>query len=226
MDQIKENNINKYFIIILLLVILILGLIGYIVYDKVIMNKDETLEIVDKTKENKEEIKTVITKEEAENFLNELVSDSVSVDLLISNTDEEIFLNSIRYLTLKDKYTKNDNYFIFNQNDIIDLARKYYMKDNFDYIHSDNSFEYDSTNKTYRSLLNFGLFSPGPSFDKTRIIENFNYEADVATVTYQVKVTHDTSQLVTPEDVVNIKNYNIKLVKVNNELRIQSITLE
>ena len=226
MDQIKENNINKYFIIILLLVILILGLIGYIVYDKVIMNKDETLEIVDKTKENKEEIKTVITKEEAENFLNELVSDSVSVDLLISNTDEEIFLNSIRYLTLKDKYTKNDNYFIFNQNDIIDLARKYYMKDNFDYIHSDNSFEYDSTNKTYRSLLNFGLFSPGPSFDKTRIIENFNYEADVATVTYQVKVTHDTSQLVTPEDVVNIKNYNIKLVRVNNELRIQSITLE
>ena len=226
MDQIKENNINKYFIIILLLVILILGLIGYIVYDKVIMNKDETLEIVDKTKENKEEIKTVITKEEAENFLNELVSDSVSVDLLISNTDEEIFLNSIRYLTLKDKYTKNDNYFIFNQNDIIDLARKYYMKDNFDYIHSDNSFEYDSTNKTYRSLLNFGLFSPGPSFDKTRIIEKFNYEADVATVTYQVKVTYDTSQLVTPEDAVNIKTYNIKLVRVNNELRIQSITLE
>ena len=50
MDQIKENNINKYFIIILLLVILILGFIGYIVYEKVIMKKEETLEIVDKTK--------------------------------------------------------------------------------------------------------------------------------------------------------------------------------
>ena len=226
MEQVKEKNINKYFIIILLLLILILGLVGYIIYDKV-NNKDKTLEIVEeKEEENKPSINNTITKEEAENFLNELVSDSVSVDLLISNTDEEIFLNSIRYLTLKDKYTKNDNYFIFNQNDIIDLARKYYMKDNFDYIYSDNSFEYDSTNKTYRSLLNFGLFSPGPSFDKNRIIENFSYEADVATVTYQVKVTYDTSQLVTLEDAVNIKNYNIKLVRVNNELRIQSITLE
>ena len=229
MEQVKENKKKNFIIIIILLVVVNLGLVGYIVYDKFNEKKEESSENTEKleeiekdNKENNEEVNSVITKEEAENFLNELVSDSVTVDLLISNTDEEVFMNSIRYLSLKEKYTKNGNDFIFKQSDIVDLARKYYMKDNFDYIYNNtNFFVYDSTNKTYQSGLNFGLFSSSPSFEKTKTIENFSYESGVASLTYNVKVTYDASLVA---DNVSIRNYHIKLIKVNEELRIKSIS--
>ena len=163
----ENKNKKKYLILIILLIVMVFGLSGYIVYDKVI-DKNEDNIVEEDEKSNKKQY-SVITKEEAEIFLNNLVKDYVYVDLLISNSDEEIFLNSIRSLYLNKQYTQSGDYYVFKQKDIKDLARKYYMNENFEYIYTstNSGFEYDSTSQTYRSLLNFGLFSTGPAFEKT-----------------------------------------------------------
>ena len=114
------------------------------------------------------------TKQEARTFLNDLVSDSLARDLLIAETDETMFINAITYLTFNKKYTKDDNNYIFSQKDINDIAYKYYMRNNFNYISNDKNFVYDSANQTYSSGLNFDLSSPGPSYVKTRTMSDFN----------------------------------------------------
>ena len=196
----ENKNKKKYLILIILLIVMVFGLSGYIVYDKVI-DKNEDNIVEEDEKSNKKQY-SVITKEEAEIFLNNLVKDYVYVDLLISNSDEEIFLNSIRSLYLNKQYTQSGDYYVFKQKDIKDLARKYYMNENFEYIYTstNSGFEYDSTSQTYRSLLNFGLFSTGPAFEKTKVIESFNYDSGVASLTYQFKIVYDSTYLANPDD--------------------------
>lgn len=221
----ENKNKKKYLILIILLIVMVFGLSGYIVYDKVI-DKNEDNIVEEDEKSNKKQY-SVITKEEAEIFLNNLVKDYVYVDLLISNSDEEIFLNSIRSLYLNKQYTQSGDYYVFKQKDIKDLARKYYMNENFEYIYTstNSGFEYDSTSQTYRSLLNFGLFSTGPAFEKMKVIESFNYDSGVASLTYQVKIVYDSTYLANPDDNTKVYNYQIELIKVNEELRIKSISL-
>ena len=221
----ENKNKKKYLILIILLIVMAFGLSGYIVYDKVI-DKNEDNIVEEDEKSNKKQY-SVITKEEAEIFLNNLVKDYVYVDLLISNSDEEIFLNSIRSLYLNKQYTQSGDYYVFKQKDIKDLARKYYMNENFEYIYTstNSGFEYDSTSQTYRSLLNFGLFSTGPAFEKTKVIESFNYDSGVASLTYQFKIVYDSTYLANPDDNTKVYNYQIELIKVNEELRIKSISL-
>lgn len=213
----KKNTGLLVLVVISILLVLCLG--GYVVYDKVIV-KENPKQVIEDPKQNIDDVKPIITKEEAATFLNELVDDSVSDDLLISNSDEEVFINSIKYLVLKEKYTKENDKFIFSLLDIKNLARKYYMKDNFEYINNDSKFVYDSSNQTIYSELNFGLFGIGPSIKKTKSIVDFNYDKDIdtATLTYNVKVAYD-EVLADPED----RTYNIKLIKVNEELRIKEI---
>lgn len=221
----ENKNKKKYLILIILLIVMVFGLSGYIVYDKVI-DKNEDNIVEEDEKSNKKQY-SVITKEEAEIFLNNLVKDYVYVDLLISNSDEEIFLNSIRSLYLNKQYTQSGDYYVFKQKDIKDLARKYYMNENFEYIYTstNSGFEYDSTSQTYRSLLNFGLFSTGPAFEKMKVIESFNYDSGVASLTYQFKIVYDSTYLANPDDNTKVYNYQIELIKVNEELRIKSISL-
>lgn len=221
----ENKNEKKYLILIILLIIMVFGLSGYIVYDKVIDKNEDN--IVEEDEKSNEKQYSVITKEEAEIFLNNLVKDYVYVDLLISNSDEEIFLNSIRSLYLNKQYTQSGDYYVFKQKDIKDLARKYYMNENFEYIYTstNSGFEYDSASQTYRSLLNFGLFSTGPAFEKTKVIENFNYDSGVASLTYQVKIVYDSTYLANPDDNTKVYTYQIELIKVNEELRIKSISL-
>ena len=211
-DVIKKRNVFKGICFVFLLIII--GLVIYILNDKKIINLSN----------KNEKSSSVITLKESKKFLNELVSSSVSDDLLISNSNEDIFINCIKHLVLKKQYIKND-YYIFKQEDIKDLARKYYMKDNYEYISTDGNFEYDSYAKTYSSGLEFGLFSSGPTFKKTRKVKDFYYGSGVAKLTYQVKIVYDKSQFENANDNVSVNSYHIKLIKKGGELRIKSISL-
>ena len=215
----SNKSVKKYIIAIVVLILLVLGLTGYIVYDKIIA-KDNT--------EEDEKIAELITKDEAKTFLDGLVNETVNDDLLIVSTDEEIFANAIKYLFLNNKYTKEEDLFIFKQNDIIDIARKYYNNDNYSYITNDVNFTYNSENKTFSSALEFGLFeSFGPKFTKTKTISDFASKEDVASFTYSVKYEYDkTDERTLVMENPEVRNYVVELIKVNNELRIKSVTLK
>ena len=64
----ENKNKKKYLILIILLIVMVFGLSGYIVYDKVI-DKNEDNIVEEDEKSNKKQY-SVITKEEAEIFLN------------------------------------------------------------------------------------------------------------------------------------------------------------
>ena len=212
----SDKSVKKYVVTIVVLVLLVLGLAGYIVYDKMIA-KDE--------KEESNKVVDLITKEEAKAFLDGLVNETVSDDLLVGSTDEEIFANAIKYLFINNKFTKEENIWIFKQSDINDAARKYYNRENFSYVTDDVNFSYDSEKKTFSSALEFGLFDDlGPSFTKTREITEFDAKEDVAALTYVVTLEYDK----TDDRTINMTNplvrtYSIELIKVNNELRIKSV---
>lgn len=175
------------------------------------------------------EIDYNITKEEAEEFLNELAPDSIHQNLLIAGDDEMIFYRCLQYFTLSEKYvSKNDNVYVFNQSDFKDLARKYYMNDDFDYVKGREGIivKYDESNKTITATINIGLFGTAPEFKKTKSITEFNFENNIADLVYNINNTY-----IEPiEDsngntiVENNINYHIKLAKVNNEIRIKEIS--
>ena len=224
--NIEEKKSKAYIVIIVLPLLMVFGFGGYIVYDKM-MTKEEMIddaEVEAKSEEQKEVVEDAITLEEAEKFLNYLVSDSFAEDLLIAETDEQVFVNAIKHLTLNKKYKKDGDQYIFNQKDIEDLAYKYYMRDNYNYISNDVNFVYNDSNQTYSSGLNFGLSSTGPSYKKTRTITDFNYADNVATLIYNVKVVYDSTELVDTENVVDIRIYKIKLIRENSNLRINEIS--
>lgn len=258
---IKENKgIKWYVVVIICLSLIVLGLGGYILYDKLgskeeANDKKEVLdvtidnnekekdkdsdvkedkevesdssEIVKEEKKNTMDISNiggVITKEEAEAFLNDLVPTNVPLDLLIAETDEDIFFTSIRYLILNKKDTKDGERFVFKNSDIKDLAYKYYMRDNYDFITKDDRFVYDSSNQTYSSALDWGLFGTFIPFEKTREITDFNYSNNIATFNYCVKLIYDPKEHPDPENNIETTNYAIKLVKQNGVLRIYEIS--
>lgn len=258
---IKENKgIKWYVVVIICLSLIVLGLGGYILYDKLgskeeANDKKEVLdvtidnnekekdkdsdvkedkevesdssEIVKEEKKNTMDISNiggVITKEEAEAFLNDLVPTNVPLDLLIAETDEDIFFTSIRYLILNKKDTKDGERFVFKNSDIKDLAYKYYMRDNYDFITKDDRFVYDSSNQTYSSALDWGLFGTFIPFEKTREITGFNYSNNIATFNYCVKLIYDPKEHPDPENNIETTNYAIKLVKQNGVLRIYEIS--
>lgn len=244
----EQKKSKVYIAIFALLFLVVFGFCGYIIYDKLNEKKvskesnekssnindvtnvvnDLPEETNEKTDNKKDIIKggEELTEEEARTFLNDLVSDSLARDLLIAETDETIFINAITYLTFNKKYTKDGNNYIFSQKDISDIAYKYYMRNNFNYISNDKNFVYDSANQTYSSGLNFDLSSPGPSYVKTRTMSDFNFADGVASVTYTVKIVYDSTQLANPDDNVTIRNYKIKIVKDNGILRISDISLK
>ena len=231
-----------FFLIVVLILLIIVDIGGFVFYNNSNVNRvskessnkikseDETVNDISKESNNNEinledfnedyDKTAIITKEEAEEFLNALCSEKVSPDLLISKTDEDIFLNSLRYLSINDKFNKDGDQFIITRKDIKDLARKYYMKSNYDYISDDKSFTYDDSSQIYRSGLRFDLFSPGPSFEKTRSITAFKCESGVATLTYNVYLKY--LDQATPSEINT--DYIIKLYKVNGELRIKGIS--
>lgn len=227
-----KKVIKWYVVVIVCLSLIVLGLGGYIVYDKLgskeeVNDKNEVLDITTDEKDKAiadGNIGDVITKEEAEAFLNDLVPTDMPIDLLIANTDEEIFTTSIQYLVLNKKDTKDGDFFVFKNSDIKDLAYKYYMRDNYDYITKDDRFVYDSSSQTYKSELNWGLFGTFIPFEKTREITDFNYSNNIATFNYCVKLIYDPKEHPDPENNIETTNYAIKLVKQNGVLRIYEIS--
>ena len=234
----EKNNTKKYIFIIVLLLIVILALGGYIVYDKVVKNEKIPVTNEKENKDKKESVteqKNNITKEEVNSFLKGMALNSGNVTLFLfnnlddseylSNTDEHVFFNSISYLVFSNKYVKNGDLYVFNEGDIRDLARIYYMKDNFQYITTDSNFVYDSANKTFSSKLDFGLSYIGPNIiERTADITQFDVVDGEAQLVYNVKTVKDSSMFANPDDAVSDLNYKINIVKIDGELRIKSIS--
>ena len=218
----KKKSNSAIIIIVLLLVILALG--GYIVYDKLSAKEEAPVKEETKEKETKKE-EDVITQEEAEAFLKELIFDNDPSELLVAEDDKTVFINSIKYLVFSGKYTKEGDQYILSQKDIQDLAYRYYMRDSFDYITDNPNFVYDADSQTYRSGLNFGLTGPHLPFERTITINDFDYHDGVATFNYVIKhVITDTEYLADPNDNVHINTYHVKLVRENNVLRVKELS--
>ena len=221
---VPKKKSNGYIIVIVLLGVLVLGLCGYIVYDK--MNAKEEAPVKEETKEkDTKQEEDVITQKEAEAFLKELIFDNDPSELLIAENDRTIFINSIKYLVFSGKYTKDGDQYIISQKDIQDLAYRYYMRDSFDYITDDSNFVYDTDSQTYRSGLNFGLTGPYLPFERTITINDFDYHDGVATFTYVIKhIITDTEYLADPNDNVHTNTYYVKLARENNVLRVKELS--
>ena len=203
-------------IVIIVLAVLVICLGGYLIYDK-----------LNDSKEPKEDNKTLINnaeeddsiKEEIEQFLSPLVGFNPTYNLLKNynnNSDESVFSKVITYLVANNEYQKSGDVYTFSQNKIKDIARKYFMRNDFTYITNNSQFTYDSDNKTFSSTLQFGMFETGNKMDKK--VKDYIVNNNEITVNYNV--VFETNGYSVDYD----ETYEIIIEKVNNELIIKSIT--
>lgn len=222
---VKKKNNNLLIIVISL--VIIIGIICFLIFN----NKSSDSDLSPKNG-NLTDVNYTITKEEAEMFLNDIVPDSVEPNILGNiKGNEDIFVRCIQYLVYNKKYvTKDENVYTFKQEDINNLARRYFMVDNFDYVQSRETIQvkYDSTNKTVIVTMLFSIFNENLKLKKSKEINEFKFDNGIANVKYKVKTNYSeplkypNGETVTEETV----DYNIKLIKVNDELRIKEISSE
>ena len=168
-----------------------------------------------------------ITKEEAEEFINKYGD-----YLYVLNNDEYdekmIFYYAISYLAQHQMYTKTDDVLTFQESDIKDLVRILYMRDTVTYGSEGFAANYDADNQTVSMSINIDLLNedPGPESTITSSIKDFKFEDGIAELTYNVvekysDVVHGENGQVINETVID---YQVKLYKVDNELRIKDIS--
>ena len=178
----RANNI--LIVIIIFLTFVIIGLVTLLALT--ILNM--------KDKENKVEVKPVstITNTKVLDMLDDVVSESGDVYYNLLNitnkTDEELFGIIITYLYSNNIYTKTGNMYYFKQSDIIECAKKYMMKDNFDYITKNVNYKYDSNRKTFSSDLIF--MNTKPKALTLRSIEIYNKNESEIYVNYELEGTY------------------------------------
>ena len=172
-----------------------------------------------------------ITKEEVESFLNDLVPDFVHENIISEKTDDNqrIFYHCLQYLVFNNKYTKEGETFIFNISDFESVARKYFMRENFEPIDNLEGTQttIDTESQTVRMIINFGLSDPGPEFTKEKSLTDFKFENGIAEATYNVilKYTEPVSTMDGRQITEDINTYQVELIKVNDELRISKVTV-
>lgn len=227
----KKNNIG-----IIVLVIILLGAfsIGGFILGSRYANKDNVTDKDNSESTNKDDNTTNnddndaakdITKEDIEEFLAPLVSGSPNYNLLLSTdssdyNDEIIFSSIIQYLLANNKYTKSGDYYLFSQSDIKDIAKKYLIKENFDYISTNSQFKYDSSSKIFSSTLQFGVFSFDVSV--TKKLENYSIDGNKINVNYKVTIAGihpETGEISTGTTY----SYAITLQKIDTELKIINV---
>ena len=115
--------------------------------------------------------------------------------------DEDAFYMIMQYLYANNIYTKTNDEYIFRQSDVMEYAKKYALKDNFDYISKNPNFRYDSINKTFISKLQFNILGANATllkstdiYEKTETTASVIYEVEVnGVMTLKYNVTLDTS---------------------------------
>ena len=96
-------------------------------------------------------------------------------------------------MTLKENYYKNGDLYVFECSDIQDLARRYYMR---------NQFDCQAVTE--------------PKFTKTRSIVEFITSTQETNVVYQVKVVYEDSTVVE-------RNNQIGIIKEIGQLHIEDV---
>lgn len=227
----SSSHIKKRIIVMLLVVLLLITafsygfMLGIKHANKNCTAKQDENEIIndDNDVEN-DETETPITKIEIENFLSLSVNGSPYYNLfeLINNgnIDDSIFINTIKYLIVNDKYTKSGDTYIFNQSDIKEVARKYLMKDNFDYIPTYEIFVYNSSNQTFSVNFQASIF--GSDFTVAKEIQDYIVNGNKINVNYNITIFGKDP--VTGEFIGGTTySYAITIEKIDNELRIVNV---
>ena len=213
--------------ICLIAVLLVIVIFGGIFFASKMLSSNTENNVDDKDVTPNNQVDYTIKKEETEEFLNKYGD-----YLYVLNNDEyddsQIFYNIISYLVHNNLYTKTDDVFTFKEAHIRDLLRILYIKDNINYGSEGLVANYDEENKTISISIHIGLLNEEPSPERTitKTIKDFNFENGVAEVTYNIKNTykenvHDqTGKVITESNI----DYQIKFIKVYNELRIKEIS--
>ena len=185
-------------------------------------------------KEVKESIQydtnATITQEETESFLNGAIEFLIKYDQNDEYIESRIFYNCISYLVNSNKYTKNEEgRFLFQESDVKEALRKYYMTESIEYGCEGFNVIYDEENKVLNvsigTVLVQDLSSEGPDASVTREVKDFKVENGIAEITYNEKtvfneqVTDENGQLLTEQN----REIQVKLFKVNNELRVKEV---
>lgn len=139
----KRAN-NLLIVIIVFLTLIIIGLISLLVLT--------LLNIKEKPYEKEESVDKIVNGN-VMTFLSTTTSISgdpyYNVLDAVDKTDEEVFTIAIEYLYANNMYTKVNDEYTFKQSDIINIARKYMMKDEFNYITINPNYRYDVNSKTF-----------------------------------------------------------------------------
>ena len=139
----KRAN-NLLIVIIVFLTLIIIGLISLLVLT--------LLNIKEKPYEKEESVDKIVNGN-VMTFLSTTTSISgdpyYNVLDIADKTDEELFTIIIEYLYANNMYTKINDEYNFKQSDIINIARKYMMKDEFNYITINPNYRYDVNSKTF-----------------------------------------------------------------------------
>ncbi len=224
----KKKNIGIILLAIILLAAVAIGgfMLGINYANKdTVIDKDNSESEDDITNNGDNDAAKDITKEDIEEFLSPLVSGNPNYNLLLpadsdEYTDENIFSSIIQYLLANNKYTKSGDNYLFSQSDIKDVAKKYLIKDNFDYITTNNQFKYDTASKTFSSTLQFGVF--GFDASVTKSLENYSVDGNKINANYKVTIAAiqpETGEISTGTTY----SYAITLEKIDNELKITNV---
>lgn len=236
----KESHVTspkiKRIIVILLFVLLLVTALAYgFMLGTNYSNKnckfeEENNEKVNNKDDKKEDddnhaVETSVTKIEIANFLSLAINGDPHYDLLLvdeeNNSDEITFIKLIKFLVANNIYTKVDDVYIFNQNDIKEVARKYLMLDNYDYHSTNQQFPYDSLTQTVSSKIQFGLFE-GNYAHVEKKIEDYNVDGKDINVNYKVRASYRSG--VNGDFVKEVTYlYSITLEKIDSELRIVNV---
>ena len=141
----KRAN-NLLLILIIFLSIVIIGLTALLVLS--------LLNIKEKPYEKETSVDKIVNEKIIE-FLNPVVSVSGNEYYNIldteGKTDEELFDMAIKYLYLNELYTSNNDEYVFNQLDIVNVAKKYMLKDSFTFIPQNPNYIYNDIDKTIKT---------------------------------------------------------------------------
>lgn len=206
----KRAN-NLLVIIIIFLTLIIIGLISLLVLT--------LLNIKEKPFEKEESVDKIVNGN-VMSFLNTTTSISgdpyYNILDAVDKSDEDVFYLVIQYLYAHNMYTKSDDEYIFKQSDVIEYAKKYALKDNFNYISINPNFRYDSINKTFISKLQFNVL--GPKAYLLKSMEIYEKTETTASVILEIEGSYD-------EEQVRIwEKYNIVVETIEDNYRIISIS--
>lgn len=201
----RANNI--LIAIIIFLTIVIIGLVTLLILT--------LLNIKEKPYE-KEEPVDITVNSNVMSFLDTTISKSGDsyYNILEANDkiDEDVFYYIIQYLYDNNIYTKSNDEYSFKQSDIIEYAKKYALKDNFDYISINPNFRYDDITKTFITKLQ-------PISPKAYILKSVDiYEKTetTASVILEIEGSYDETGIRIWEKyniVVDTKEY--KIISIN-----------